>query len=84
MKAVVVNGFGGPEVLRVGEVPDPLAGPGQVRVAVHAAGTNPVDAGNRADGAWAGLRPPASSATTSPASSTRSATASTTCGSTNR
>jgi NADPH:quinone reductase len=58
MKAVVINGFGGPDVLRVGEVPDPQAGPGQVRVAVHAAGTNPVDTGNRADGTWAGLRPP--------------------------
>jgi NADPH2:quinone reductase len=58
MKAVVLNGFGGPEVLQVGEAPDPQAGPGQVRVAVHATGTNPVDAGNRADGTWAGLRPP--------------------------
>jgi NADPH2:quinone reductase len=58
MKAVIIEGFGGPDVLRVGEVPDPQAGPGQVRVAVHAAGANPVDAGNRADGTWAGLRPP--------------------------
>ena len=58
MKTMVVNSFGGPDVLRVGEVPDPQVGPGQVRVAVHAAGTNPVDAGNRADGAWARLRPP--------------------------
>ena len=37
---------------------DPVAGPGQVRVAVHAARVNPVDAGNRADGRWAGLRVP--------------------------
>src|SRR5262249_7288171 len=44
--------------LRVGEAPDPVAGPGQVRVAVHAAGVNPVDAGNRADGSWAGLTVP--------------------------
>jgi NADPH2:quinone reductase len=29
-----------------------------VRVAVHAAGVNPVDASNRADGRWAGLRVP--------------------------
>src|ERR1700722_82685 len=56
MKAVVVSEFGGPERLRLGEAPDPVAGPGQVRVAVHAAGVNPVDAGNRADGSWAGLR----------------------------
>jgi NADPH2:quinone reductase len=58
MKAVVVNEFGGPEVLRVGELPDPQAGPGQVRVAVHAAGINPVDGGNRVSGRWAGLRVP--------------------------
>lgn len=58
MRAVVVSQFGGPEQLRLGEAPDPVAGPGQVRVAVHAAGVNPVDAGNRADGSWAGLRAP--------------------------
>jgi NADPH2:quinone reductase len=57
MKALVVSGFGGPDVLRPAEVPDPQAGPGQVRIAVHAAGTNPVDASNRSDGTWAGLDP---------------------------
>ena len=58
MKAIVVREFGGPEQLRTAEVPDPVPGPGQVRVAVHAAGVNPVDAGNRADGSWAGLTVP--------------------------
>ncbi len=58
MKAVVVSEFGGPEQLRLGEVADPVAGPGEVRIAVHAAGVNPVDAGNRADGRWAGVRVP--------------------------
>ena len=58
MRAVLVSEFGGPEQLRPGQVADPVAGPGQVRVAVHAAGVNPVDAGNRADGRWAGLRTP--------------------------
>lgn len=58
MKAVVLNEFGGPEVLRIGELPDPHAGAGQVRVAVHAAGINPVDGGNRSNGRWAGLRAP--------------------------
>ena len=58
MRAVLVREFGGPEQLRPAQVADPVAGPGQVRVAVHAAGVNPVDAGNRADGRWAGLRVP--------------------------
>jgi NADPH:quinone reductase len=58
MKAVVVRQFGGPEQLRMAEVPDPVPGPDQVRVAVRAAGVNPVDAGNRADGSWAGLTAP--------------------------
>ena len=58
MRAVLVSEFGGPEQLRLGRVADPVAGPGQVAVAVRAAGVNPVDAGNRADGRWAGLRVP--------------------------
>src|SRR5215467_8838208 len=58
MRAVLVSEFGGPEQLRLGPAADPVAGPGQVRIAVHAAGVNPVDAGNRADGRWAGLRVP--------------------------
>src|SRR5262245_31606101 len=37
MQAVVVKEFGGPEVLAVAEVPDPVAGPGEVVVAVAAA-----------------------------------------------
>jgi len=35
-----------------------VPGQGRVRVAVHAAGVSPVDAGNRADGSWAGLAVP--------------------------
>jgi NADPH:quinone reductase-like Zn-dependent oxidoreductase len=35
-----------------------VPGAGQVRVAVLAAGVNPVDTGNRADGSWAGLSLP--------------------------
>jgi NADPH:quinone reductase len=58
VKAVLISEFGGREQLRLGQVADPVAGPDQVRVAVHAAGVNPVDAGNRADGGWAGLRVP--------------------------
>jgi NADPH2:quinone reductase len=43
MKAIRVHEFGGPEVLRLEDVPDPRPGAGQVSVRVHAAGVNPVD-----------------------------------------
>ncbi|MGV9271620.1 NADP-dependent oxidoreductase [Kitasatospora sp. NPDC003701] len=43
MKAVTVPRFGGPDVLRVTEVPTPAAGQGEVRVRVYAAGVQPAD-----------------------------------------
>lgn len=43
MRAVGLYEFGGPEVLRVIELPEPHAGPGEVRVRVHAAAVNPSD-----------------------------------------
>ena len=43
MKAVCFKRFGGPEVLEVVDLPDPRPGPGQVRIAVRAAGLNPSD-----------------------------------------
>lgn len=43
MKAVRFSRFGGPEVLEVVDLPDPRPGPGQVRIAVRAAGVNPSD-----------------------------------------
>ena len=43
MKAVVLSGTGGPETLVVEELPDPDVGPGEVRVAVRAAGVNFAD-----------------------------------------
>lgn len=43
MRTVGVSEFGGPEALRVFEVPEPHAGPGQVRIRVHAATVNPGD-----------------------------------------
>jgi NADPH2:quinone reductase len=43
MKAIRVHEFGGPEVMKLEEVPDLKAGPGQVVVSVKAAGVNPVD-----------------------------------------
>ncbi|WP_370969111.1 NADP-dependent oxidoreductase [Amycolatopsis sp. cg9] len=44
-RAVVYEKFGGPEVLELREVPEPHAGPGEVRVRVTAAGLNPMDWG---------------------------------------
>jgi len=44
VKAIRVHEFGGPEVLKLEEVPDPQPGPGQVVVRVHAVGVNPVEA----------------------------------------
>ena len=43
MKAARFSQFGGPEVLEIVDLPDPHAGPGQVRIAVRAAGVNPSD-----------------------------------------
>jgi NADPH:quinone reductase-like Zn-dependent oxidoreductase len=43
MKAVGLTEFGGPEVLHIVELPDPEAGPGQVRIRVHGAAINPTD-----------------------------------------
>ncbi len=43
MKAVGFNQFGGPEVLKIIDVPEGHAGPGQVRLRVHAATVNPTD-----------------------------------------
>ncbi|WUJ72391.1 NADP-dependent oxidoreductase [Kribbella soli] len=43
MRAVVFEEYGDPEVLKVQDVPEPHAGPGQVRIKVHAAGVNPYD-----------------------------------------
>jgi NADPH:quinone reductase-like Zn-dependent oxidoreductase len=42
-RSVVVESFGGPEILQVREVAEPHAGPGQLRVRVAAAGLNPMD-----------------------------------------
>lgn len=43
MRALTYTEHGGPDVLHVAEVPEPHAGPGQVRVRVAAAGVNPID-----------------------------------------
>lgn len=43
MRAVVITKHGGHEVLQVQEMPDPPVGPGEVRIAVKAAGINFAD-----------------------------------------
>src|SRR5690606_16884040 len=44
MRAVEISGGAGPaEALRLGERPDPVAGPGQIRIRVRAAGVNRPD-----------------------------------------
>lgn len=48
MKAIVVRNFGGPDVLKLEDVPDPQPGPAQVVVRVRAAGINPYDSYMRA------------------------------------
>ncbi|MFG2478759.1 zinc-binding alcohol dehydrogenase family protein [Streptomyces fagopyri] len=58
MRAVRIDEFGGPEVLVPVEVPDPVAGPGQVLVRVAAAGVNRADALVRAGVYHRAGRPP--------------------------
>jgi NADPH:quinone reductase-like Zn-dependent oxidoreductase len=48
MKAVVVHQYGGPEVLKFEEYPDPVPGPGKVLVRVAATSVNPIDYKRRA------------------------------------
>ena len=43
MLAVQYTEYGGPEVISLGEAPEPHAGPGQIRIVVRAAGVNPMD-----------------------------------------
>ncbi len=48
MKAIVVHEYGGPEVLKFEDYPDPVAGPGEVLVRVAATSVNPIDYKQRA------------------------------------
>jgi len=47
MRGVGVFEFGGPEVLKVVALPEVHAGPGEIRIRVHAAAVNPTDTGIR-------------------------------------
>jgi len=48
MKAILVHEFGGPDVLKLAEVPTPKPAAGEVLVRIHAAGVNPYDTYMRA------------------------------------
>src|ERR1700689_984939 len=48
MKAIVVHQYGGPEVVKFEDSPDPVPGPGEVLVRVAATSVNPVDYKRRA------------------------------------
>src|ERR1700734_4178413 len=48
MKAIVVHQYGGPDVLKFEDYPDPVPGPGEVLVRVAAASVNPVNCKRRA------------------------------------
>ena len=43
MKAIRIQHFGGPEVLKLEEIPEPQPGMGEIRIRVIAAGVNPID-----------------------------------------
>lgn len=60
MRAAALSEFGSPDVLRIHEIEDPQAGPGEIRVRVKCAGVQPFDAAIRTG--WAppflSVRPP--------------------------
>ncbi|HEX2867388.1 MAG TPA: zinc-binding dehydrogenase [Ignavibacteriales bacterium] len=58
MKAMVITGFGGPEVFEERELPKPEPGIGELLVKVYSSAVNPVDYKIRMNGSWA-VTPPA-------------------------
>ena len=58
MRAMVIPEFGSPDLFEERDVEKPQPGPGEDRVRVFAAGTNPVDAKLRANGDARGLEAP--------------------------
>ena len=58
MKAVYITEHGGPEVLRYGDLPDPVAGPGEVLVDIAAASVNGADWKVRVGGNYGPLKFP--------------------------
>ena len=43
MKALVIDGYGGPEVMRIADLPVPAPGPGEVLVRMEVSNVNPID-----------------------------------------
>ncbi|MGE0135815.1 MAG: NADP-dependent oxidoreductase [Dehalococcoidia bacterium] len=56
MRGVGLMDFGGPEVLQIVDLPEVHAGPGEVRIRVHAATVNPTDIGLRGGGRAEAMR----------------------------
>jgi NADPH:quinone reductase-like Zn-dependent oxidoreductase len=56
MRALQFDEYGGPELLRWADAPEPHAGPGEVRIAVKAASVNPID-WKKLRGAMSGGKP---------------------------
>ncbi len=59
MQAMIITGFGGPEVFKQAEVEMPAPGPNELLVKVVATSVNPVDYKVRQAGSWTGLKMPA-------------------------
>ena len=74
MKRVIVDHYGGPEVLKVVEDEDPRPGPGEVRVRVLAAGVSFTDAQMRAGTYIAGARSHRSRPATNSSASSKNST----------
>ncbi len=58
MRAVAVIEFGGPDALQIIDLPEVHAGPGEVRIRVHAATVNPTDTGLRSASRGQSYPPP--------------------------
>jgi NADPH:quinone reductase-like Zn-dependent oxidoreductase len=43
MKGIRIHNFGGPEVLKYEDIPEPQPNPGEIRIKIIAAGVNPID-----------------------------------------
>ena len=58
MKAMLMTAFGGPEVLRLSDVPEPIPEPGDLLIEVKASAVNPVDCKTRSAPRWGNRTPP--------------------------